>query len=207
MISKILMYVLSHGCLLSSYKEFFNLHTWVCLSRVFTSRGCKCLFIVYDSCYESYLVSHDVSIYCMMELRTSLHVLILHPRHHSSWTDLPFLLGIFCTNDVVVFIILFFIFELSSLVLRNKSHSSLLVGDYVRDLSYKSNAFVWLEKFHKEYSYRQILMHKWSCNYFIQYNIHPYLTEPFYIPSISTRTTLRLCTNPICQQRGFILDK
>ena len=30
--------------------------------------GCKCLFIVYASCYESCLVSHDVSIYCMMEL-------------------------------------------------------------------------------------------------------------------------------------------
>ena len=32
------------------------------------SSGCKCLFVVYASCYESCLVSHDVSIYCMMEL-------------------------------------------------------------------------------------------------------------------------------------------
>ena len=48
------------------------------------SSGCKCLFIVYASCYESCLVSHDVSIYYMMELRTSLQVLILHPRLHSS---------------------------------------------------------------------------------------------------------------------------
>ena len=123
-----------------------GLHTWFCLSCVSTPTGCKCLF-------ESCLVSHDVSIYCMMELRTSLYVSIRYPRHHSSWADLPFLHGRFCTNDVAVFIILFFIFELSSLVLRNKSHSSLLVGNYVRHLSYKSNAFVWLETFHKEYSY------------------------------------------------------
>ena len=61
--------------------------------------------------------------------------------------------GRFCINDVDVFVILFFVFELSSLVLRNKSHSSFLVGDYVCDLSYKSNALVvWLETFHKEYS-------------------------------------------------------
>ena len=81
-----------------------------------------------------------VSIYCMMELRTSLHVSIMHPRHHSSWTGIPFLLGYFfrdgsfCINDVTAFIMLFFIFflELSSLVLRNKSHPSLLVGDFTR---------------------------------------------------------------------------
>ena len=148
------MYVLSHGCVLSSYKVFFHLHTWFFLSCVSTPTGCKCLF-------ESCLVSHDVSIYYMMELRTSLHVSIMHPRHHSFWNGLPFLLGIFCINDVAVFVILFFIFELLSLVLRNKSHSSLFAGDYVCDLSYKSNAFVWLETFHKEYSYWQILMHKY----------------------------------------------
>ena len=34
MISKLLIYVLSHGCLLSSYKAFFNLHTWVYMSCV-----------------------------------------------------------------------------------------------------------------------------------------------------------------------------
>ena len=161
------MYVLSHGCLLSSYKAFFHLHTWFFLSCVLTSSGYKCLIVVYSffpweaSCYESCLVSHDVSIYYMMELQTSLHVSILHPRHHSSWTGLPFILGRFCINDVTAFIILFFIFELASLVLRNKFHSSFLVGDYVCDVSYKSNAFVRLEKFHKEYSYWQILMHKY----------------------------------------------
>ena len=164
---KLITYVLSHGCLLNSYKAFFHLHTWLCMSCDFTSSGYKCLFVVYAffswdaSCYESCFVFHDDFIYCMMELRTSLHVSILHPRHHSSWTDLPFLLGIFCTNDVTAFVILFFIFELSSLILWNKSHYSLLVGDYVRDLSYKSNAFVWLETFHKEYSYWQVLMHKY----------------------------------------------
>ena len=69
--------------------------------------------------------------------------------------------GRFCINDVTTLVILFFVFEMSSLVLWNKSHSCLLVGDYVCDLSYKSNAFVWLETFHKEYSYLQILMHKY----------------------------------------------
>ena len=66
--------VLSHGCLLSSYKAFFHLHTWFYLSCVLTSSGCKCLFAVYAlfpweaSCYKSCLVSHDVSIYCMLYL-------------------------------------------------------------------------------------------------------------------------------------------
>ena len=36
---------------------------------------------------------------------------------------------------------------------------------------------------------------------FSQYNIHPYLTETFYM------TSLILCANPICQQEGFILYK
>ena len=96
---KLLMYVLSHGCLLSSYKVFFHLHTWFCLSCVSTPTGCKCLL-------EYCLVSHDVSIYCMMELRTSLPISILHPRHHSSWTGIPFLLGRFYINDVTAFVIL-----------------------------------------------------------------------------------------------------
>ena len=77
--------------------------------------GCKCLFVVYASYYKSFFVSYDVSIYCMIELRTSLHVSILHPRHHSFWTGLPFLLGYFFIarrfyiNDVIAFVILFFI--------------------------------------------------------------------------------------------------
>ena len=107
------------------------------------------------------LVSHDVSIYCMMELWNSLHILILHPRHDSSWT---FFLGLFlhgwkalhqwchCIHHIILY--------LSSLVLWNKSHPSLFVG-YVCDLSYKSNAFVWLETFHKPYSQWQILIHKY----------------------------------------------
>ena len=141
---KLLMYVLSHGCLLSSYKAFFHLHTWFYLSCVSTPTGYKCLFVVYAffsweaSCYESCLVSHDVSIYWMMELQTSLHVSILHPRHHSSRT---FLLGYFfmsrrfCINDVATFVFIILHLELSSLVLRNKSHSSFLIGDYVCNLS------------------------------------------------------------------------
>ena len=42
---------------------------------------------------------------------TFLHVSILHPRHHSSWTDIPFVLGRFCINDVAAFVILFFILK------------------------------------------------------------------------------------------------
>ena len=160
------MYVLSHGCLLILYKALFHLHTWLCLSCVSTPTGCKCLFVVYAfflweaSCYKYLLVSHDVSIYCMLDLanqlQTSLQVSIPHPRHHSSWTStlLPFLLGYFfiagriCINDVTqqclittmclryilwkyrhIILHLGFFLELSSLVLRNKSHPSWLVRD------------------------------------------------------------------------------
>ena len=182
------MYMLSRGCLLISYKAFFHLHTWFCLSCVSTPTGCKCLFVVYAffsweaSCYESCLVSHDVSIYYMMELQTSLHVSILHPRHHSSWTGLPFLLGgwkvlhqwCHCTRHIILH------FEMSSLVLWNKFRPSLLAGDYVCDLSYKSNAFVWLEHLiWNIHTSKYLCINIWSCNYFSQYNIHPYLTETF----------------------------
>ena len=77
---KLLIHALSHGCLLSSYKAFFHFHTWFFLSCLSTPTGYKCLFIFYEfflweaSWYESCLVSHNVSMYCMMELRTSLHV-------------------------------------------------------------------------------------------------------------------------------------
>ena len=40
----------------------------------------------------------------------------------------------------------------SHLFFRISLHSSLLVGNYVCGLSYKSNAVVWLETFHKVYS-------------------------------------------------------
>ena len=124
MIFKLLMYVLSHGCLLSSYKAFFNLYTWIRLACVLTSSGCKCLFVVYAffpweaSCYESCLVSHDDSIYYMLD-----HVdpygrhyrLPFKSRHHIldiillvlfDHCLLPFLLvyffiaGRLCINDV-----------------------------------------------------------------------------------------------------------
>ena len=131
------------------------------LPIMYISSGCKCLFVVYASCYESCLVSNNVSIHWMMELWTSLHVLILYLRHHYSWTSLPFLLGRFCINDVVVLVILFSSLNYRHLFFETSLHSSLIVGDYVCNLSYKSNAFVWLETFHKEYSYWQILMHKY----------------------------------------------
>ena len=104
----------------------------------------KCLFIVYAfflweaSCYESCVVSHDVSIYYMMELQTSLHVSILHPRHHSSWTSLPFSSWLLLHGWKVLYQWCHYIhyiilhLELSSLVLRNKFHPSLLVGDCTR---------------------------------------------------------------------------
>ena len=126
------------GVFLHSYKAFFHLHTWFFLSCVSTPIGCKCLFVVYAfflweaSWYESCLVSHDVSIYCMMELRNSLHVSILHSRYHSSWTSLPFFLHSWkvlhqwcCWIHHIILHL-----ELSSLVIWNNSHPSLLVGTF-----------------------------------------------------------------------------
>ena len=110
------MCVLSHGFLLSSYKAFFNLHTWVFLSFVLTSSGCKCLFVVYSffpwifpfipRCFHLLHVGSCRSIW--KTLRSSLQVSIPHPIHYSSWTGtlLPFLLryffiaGRFYINDV-----------------------------------------------------------------------------------------------------------
>ena len=92
------MYVLSHGFLMSSYKAFFNLHTWVCISCVLTSNGYKCLFIVYafflweSSCYESFLVSHGLlfsSRYHILD--TVLHDWLVLLDH----SFLPFLLVYF----------------------------------------------------------------------------------------------------------------
>ena len=115
------------------------------------------------SCYESCFVSHDVSIHYMMELWTSLHVSIQCPDIILLELVFPFFLEArrFCINDVTALVILFFILKCRHLFFGTSLHSSLLVGDYVCDLSYKSNAFVWLETFHKEYSYWKILMHKY----------------------------------------------
>ena len=121
------MYVSSYGCLLSLYKTF-HLNTLFFLSCVLTSNDYKCLFVVYAfflweaSCYVSFLVSHDVAIYCMLDLadrygryyRLPFRSSISHSSHHSS----------FCIIRVNL--------ELSSLVLRNKSYPSFLVGDCTR---------------------------------------------------------------------------
>ena len=139
------------------------------MSCGFTSSSCKFFFVVYAffsweaSCYESFFISHDVSIYCMMELWTSLQVLILRPDIILLELVFPFFLVArrFCINDVTTLIILFFILKCRHLLFGTSLNSSLLVGDYVCGLSYKSNAFVWLETFHKEHSYWQILMHKY----------------------------------------------
>ena len=152
--------------------------TWLCMSCDFTSSSCKCFFVVYAFfswealCYESCFVSHDVSIYCMMELRTSLQVSILHPRHHSSLAGLLgyfFIVGIFCINDVTTLFILFFVLNYRHLFFGTSLHSSFLVGDYVCDLSYKSNAFVWLEHFIRNiHTGKYLCINIWSCNYFSQ---------------------------------------
>ena len=102
---KLIMYVLFHGCLWNSYKAFFHFHTWLCMSCDFTSSGFEMYF------RSPCLVTHDVSIYYMMELQISLHISILHPRHHSYWNGILsyFLMyGRFYINDVVAFVILFF---------------------------------------------------------------------------------------------------
>ena len=168
------MYVLSHGFLLSSYKAFLHLHTWFYLSCSPTPTGCKYLFVVYAlfpweaSCYESFLVFHDASIYCMLDmygrhyripLRSRHRILDIIPLDQMVLFDhslLPFILGYFfiarrlCINDVVqqchittlclrplVSLKVWSYYssswiELSSLVLRNKSHPSFLVGDCMR---------------------------------------------------------------------------
>ena len=102
------------------------------------------------------------------------------------WTGLPFLLsyffmdGRFCINDVTTLVILFFILKCHHLLFGTSLHSSLLVGDYVCGLSYKSNAIVWLEHFIRNIHTGKLLcINIWSCNYFSQYNIHPYFTETF----------------------------
>ena len=132
MIFKLLMYVLSHGCLLSSYKAFFNSHTWFCLSCVLTSSGCKCLFVVYAffpweaSCYESCLVSQDVSIYCMLDLVDPFGI------HYG----LPFRSWYHTLDIILLKLVLFFLFFLatySSMMLLHLSYysSSLIISRIV----------------------------------------------------------------------------
>ena len=91
----------------------FNLHTWVFLSCVLTSSGYKCLLVVYafflweSSCHKYFLVSHDVSIYCMLDLLDPYgryYELPLRSRYRI--LDIILLLGYFfiarrfCINDV-----------------------------------------------------------------------------------------------------------
>ena len=162
-------------------------------SKVILTPICE-LFIVYQPCsigsdiYQAHYLCvipgcfhllHDGT----MNFSSGLNTM---PWHHSSWTGLPFLLsyffmaGRFCINDVTAFVILFFILKRHHLFFGTSLHSSLLVGDYVCSLSYKSNAFVWLENFIRNIHTRKFLcINIWSCNYFSQYNIHPYLTKTF----------------------------
>ena len=162
------MYVLSHGCLLSSYKSFINLHTWVCMSCVLTSSGYKCIFVVYAffpweaSCYKYFLVSNDVSIYCMLDLVGPygrnyrllfrswycildiilLELVLSFPFFWlflHIWKDLHQ----WCRSTVshncsvseaswILWNYHHILLYLSSLVLRDKSHPSFLIGDCTR---------------------------------------------------------------------------
>ena len=92
---------------------------------------------------------------------------------------------------------------LSSLVLQNKSHPS------CRRL-YRTFPTIQMHQLHSQnYFIKHMHNDKLLCimQLFSQYNIHPYLIETFQMPSISIMTLLILCTNPICQQGGFILNK
>ena len=107
---KLLIHALSHGCLLSSYKAFFHLQTWFCLLCVFTCSDCKCLFIVYaffsweSLCYKSFLVSNDVSIYCILDLAYS----------YGRYYELPFR-SWYCILDIILLeLVLFFPFFLAT---------------------------------------------------------------------------------------------
>ena len=98
--------------------------------------------------------------------------------------------------------------ELSSLVLLNKSHPfscRRLYAIFPTIQMYQLHGQKHFIRHMDNDKFLCITIQSW--NYFSQYNIHPYLTKNFKMPSISTITSLKLCTNPICQQRGFILDK
>ena len=146
-------------------------------------------------------VAANVSSYSMLSFREKPHAtnLSLYPTMFPStawWNyEVPFMYR-YCILDIILLELLhswkvlyqwcryirhiILHLELSSLVLRNKFHPSFLVGDYVCNLSYKSNAFVWLEHFIRNIHIGKYLcINIWSCNYFSQYNIHPYLTETF----------------------------
>ena len=102
------------------------------------SSGCKCLFVVYAffsweaSCYESCLVSHDVSISCIIDFSSRIDTasytsFFLNWYSLYSWLLLHSWKVLYqwcrCIRHIILHL------ELSSLVLRNKSHPSLLVGD------------------------------------------------------------------------------
>ena len=163
----------------------------------------------------------------MMELWTSLQVSILHPRHHSSWTGTlpPFLLSYFLEGSSSM-MSLCTVSEISSLKVSSYYSSSwILYWTVVTCSSEQVSSFFACRWLYAIFPTSQMHLHGWKhfirhihngkflciniwlCNYFSQYDIHPYLTKNFKMPSISTITSLKLCTNPICQQRGFILDK
>ena len=156
------------GAFWACTRPSFIFHTWLCLSCASTPIGCKCIFVFYAFfqwealCYESFLVSHDVSIYCMLDRVDP------YGRHYKipfrSWyyiLDIILLELVFsflscwlllhrwkvlhqwcrstvshnCTVSKASWILWKYhhiLLYLSSLVLRNKSHPSFLVYDFTR---------------------------------------------------------------------------
>ena len=85
------------------------------------------------------------------------------PWHHSSWTGLPFLLGgwkvlhqwCHCTRHIILH------FEMSSLALRKKSSFFFACRQLYMRSFLQVKCICMVRTFNKEYSYWQILMHKY----------------------------------------------
>ena len=159
------MYVLSHGCLLSSYNSFFHLHTWFCLSCVSTPTGCKCLFVVYafypmmfpSTAWWNYEIPFMYRYYILdiVLLELVFHFFLVT----SSWLEGSASMMSLYSSYYSSFL------NCCHLFFRTSLHSSLLVGDYVCDLSYKSNAFVWLEHFIRNiHTSKFLCINIWSWN-------------------------------------------
>ena len=106
---KLLMYVLSHGFLLSSYKAFFHLHTWFFLSCVFlVATNVSSYFMPYFR--EKPRVT-NLALYPTMLPSTTCWILQIHMEDNMEFPS-----GLW--HPILVIILNFGLFrELSSLVL------------------------------------------------------------------------------------------
>ena len=111
-IFKLLMYVLSHGCLLNSYKAFFNFAH----------------MILPIMCLNFQWLQMSLRSLCLLSVRILvLGIFPCIPRCFHLLDDGTFR---YCILDIILHFGLFL--ELSPLVLRNKSHPSFVVGDCMR---------------------------------------------------------------------------